>query len=95
MGAGKTVTLTVPGLPSGTKSVAFNVTATGPTASSFVTVFPGGQPRLDASNLNFVKDQTIANMVIVAVGSGGKVSFANTTGEVDIIADVAGYYTTP
>jgi len=88
-----TVTLAVPGLPAGTTAVALNVTVTNPTAASYLTVYPTGKPRPTASNLNFVKGQTIANLVIVPVGTGGKISFYNNAGTVDIVADIAGQYT--
>jgi hypothetical protein len=91
--AGQTITLTIPGLPASATAVALNVTATNPTASSFLTVFPYGGTRPTASNLNFSKGQTVPNMVTVAVGSGGRLSFYNFAGSVDVLADLAGYYT--
>ncbi|MER8046105.1 hypothetical protein [Streptomyces sp. NPDC094032] len=89
VGAGKTVTLTV-----GTKysAVVLNVTATNPTATGFVSVYPYGTPRTAASNLNFVAGQTVPNLVVVPV-KDGKVTFYNHSGTVDLIADMAGYYT--
>jgi len=84
--------LTVPGLPSGVTAVALNVTATGPTAASFLTVNPGGTTRPTASNLNLVAGQTIPNMVRVPLGSGGKVTLYNQAGTVNVIADLVGYY---
>ena len=92
LGAGQTVTLTVPGLPSGITSVALNVTVTNPTAASFLTVYPGGSTRPFASNLNFVTGQTIPNMVLVPVGAGNTVTFYNNSGTVDVVADLIGYY---
>jgi hypothetical protein len=92
VGAGAPVTLTIPGLPAGTTAVALNVTVTNPTATSYLTVYPAGQTRPTASNLNFVKAQTIPNLVIARVGTGNKVTFYNAAGAVDIIADLAGYY---
>jgi hypothetical protein len=93
VGAGATLTLTVPGLPAGTTAVAFNVAVTNPTAASFLTVFPGGTPRPTVgSNLNFVAGQTIPNMVLVPVGAGNTVTFYNHAGTVDVIADLVGYY---
>ena len=93
VGPGGTITLAIPGLPSSATAVALNVTASRPTATSFLTVYPYGQTRPNASNLNFVKGQTVPNMVTVTVGSGGRVSFYNSAGSVDLIADLAGYYT--
>jgi hypothetical protein len=75
--------------------VVFNVTATGPTASSYATVYPGDQSRPTASNLNYRKGQTVPNMVTVSVGSGGRVSLTNAAGSVDLIADLAGAYIAP
>jgi hypothetical protein len=84
--------LTIPALPAGTTAVVLNVTATNPTAGSYLTVYPGGQTRPTASNLNFVTAQTIPNLVIARVGAGNKLSFYNAAGSVDVIADLAGYY---
>ena len=55
IGAGRSVRLTVPGLPAGTTAVTLNVTATNPTATSYVSVFPAGTNRPSASNLNVVR----------------------------------------
>ncbi|WP_448702078.1 hypothetical protein [Streptomyces avidinii] len=97
VGAAGTVTLQVAGtagIPStGVTAVVLNVTATEPTAGSFVSVFPTGTVRSAASNLNFTAGQTIPNLVVVPVVNG-KVSFYNHAGSVHLIADVAGYYTT-
>lgn len=96
VGQGGTVTLQVTGtagIPaSGVTAVVLNVTATDPTAGSYVSVYPNGTTRNGASNLNFTAGQTIPNLVIVPVVNG-KVSFYNNAGTVDLIADVAGYYT--
>jgi hypothetical protein len=93
VGAGQAVTLTIPGLPAGTTAVALNVTAVNPTATSYLTVYPAGALRPGTSNLNYTKAQMIPNQVIVAVGPGGKVTFYNRAGTVDLIADLSGYFT--
>ncbi|MFE2165071.1 hypothetical protein ACFXB3_08355 [Streptomyces sp. NPDC059447] len=97
VGATGTVTLQVAGTanipPTGVTAVVLNVTATEPTAGSFVSVFPAGTVRNGASNLNFTAGQTIPNLVVVPVVNG-KVSFYNHAGSVHLLADVAGYYTT-
>ncbi|MFF6774328.1 hypothetical protein ACFY8W_12270 [Streptomyces sp. NPDC012637] len=89
VGAGQTVSLTV---GDRYKAVVLNVTATNPTATGFVSVYPYGTARTAASNLNFVAGQTVANMVVVPVRDG-KITFYNRSGSVDLIADMAGYYT--
>ncbi|MEV7278415.1 FlgD immunoglobulin-like domain containing protein [Streptomyces sp. NPDC093111] len=95
VGADKTVTLTVAGkggVPAtGVTAVVLNVTATNPTASTFVSVYPYGTTRTSASNLNVVAGQTVPNLVVVPV-QDGKVTFYNRNGSVDLLADVAGYY---
>ena len=81
----------MPGRPAGTTAGALNVAVTGPTAPSFLTVFPGGTPRPTVgSNLNFVAGQTIPNMVLVPLGAGNTVTFYNNEGTVDVIADLVG-----
>ncbi|MFD7260674.1 N-acetylmuramoyl-L-alanine amidase [Streptomyces sp. NPDC059874] len=73
-------------------AVVLNVTATNPTQASFVSVYPNGTTRADASNLNFTAGQTIPNLVVVPVVDG-KVAFYNHAGTVDLIADITGYFT--
>jgi hypothetical protein len=97
VGSGGTLSLQVDGVDgvpaSGVTAAVLNVTATNPTASSYVTVYPDGQPRPTASNLNFTPGETIPNLVVVPVGADGKVDFYNHTGSVDLVADLSGYYT--
>ena len=96
VGANKTVTLALPPalVPAGATSVALNVTATRPQRSGHITVFPGGTTMPTASNVNFGRGQTVPNMVIVKIGSGGRVSFNNGSGgTAHLIADLAGYFT--
>jgi hypothetical protein len=80
------------GVPaSGAGAVALNVTATGASRSSFLTLYPSGSPRPNASNLNFVGGQTVPNMVIARVGDGGQVAITNPLGSTHVIVDVLGY----
>lgn len=97
VGPGGTIKLDVTGvgeLPAtGVAAVVLNVTATEPTANSYVTVFPTGEARPLASNLNVVPGDTVPNRVVVPVGADGTVSFYNNAGNTHLIADVGGYYT--
>jgi hypothetical protein len=95
--AGQTVDLQVTtrgGVPaSGVSAVVLNVTGADATAGGFVTVWPTGQPIPNASNLNLVAPgDTAPNLVIVPVGSGGRVSLYTEAGT-HLIADVFGYFT--
>jgi hypothetical protein len=100
--AGGAVSLAIAGadggvLPAGITAVALNVTATNTAGSGFITVHPDGASVPNASNLNYVAGQTIANTVIVPVGADGKIDLYNgggSAGPVDLIADVFGYYST-
>ncbi len=81
------------GVPTtGAGSVVLNVTAIGPTAESYLTVWPAGATRPTASNLNYVAGQTFPNMVIVPLGANGEISMFNAAGIVDVAVDVLGYF---
>ena len=85
----------VSGIPSsGVGSVVFNVTVTAPTSAGFLTVYPYGQSKPTASTINFRRGWTGANLVTVALGTGGKVRIYNSGGSTDVIVDVVGWYTT-
>jgi len=76
-------------------AVVLNVTVTGPTAPSYLTVYPTGSSQPTASNLNFVAGQTVPNRVIVKVGTNGTpgwVSFFNAAGSTQVIADIGGWF---
>lgn len=97
VGPGQTIVVTIDGrggVPaSGVAAVVLNVTATGPTAKTgFLTIFPDLTSRPLASDLNFVKGQTVPNLVFVKVGTNGKVDVYNPTGNTDVVFDVAGWF---
>ncbi|MBI2705068.1 MAG: fibronectin type III domain-containing protein [Actinobacteria bacterium] len=80
------------GIPANADSVLLNVTVTGATAPSFLTIWPASGPQPNASSLNFVAGQTIPNAVTVKSGTAAKVSIYNVSGQVHVIADAGGYY---
>lgn len=96
--AGTTVPLTVAGrggVPStGVTAVVLNVTATNPTASTVVSVVPspGTTGWSGPSVLNVPPGQTVSNLVVAKVRDG-RVFLYNHAGTVDLVADVAGYFT--
>lgn len=82
------------GVPANATSVVLNVTAAdSPGPDSYLTVYPTGTTRPLASNLNFVSGQTIPNLVIAKIGSGGKVTIYNNLGSTVVVADVQGWFT--
>ncbi|MEV4559915.1 right-handed parallel beta-helix repeat-containing protein [Kitasatospora sp. NPDC049285] len=84
----------VAGVPAGVTAITLNVTVTEPGTPGHLTVYPHGQAAPNASNLNWTAGQTIPNLVTVPV-KDGKVSFYNASdATVQVIADLAGYYTT-
>lgn len=96
VGAGKTVAVQAAGrggIPtSGVGAVVVNLTGVSPTATTYVTAFPSGQPAPVASNLNLVAGQVRPNLTIVKLGSDGRFLLFNNAGEVDLLADVVGWF---
>ncbi len=81
----------VGGVPNNAAAVVMNVTVVNAAAPGYVTVWPCGQPQPNTSNLNYVRGQTVPNLTITKLGTGGKVCFLSLA-TVELIADVAGYY---
>ena len=73
-------------------AVALNVTIVDPTAGTYLTVWPSGEGRPRASNVNAVPGQIIPNMVITKVGADGKVNLFNFNGSSQVVVDVLGYF---
>jgi len=98
VGAGQITDVVVTGRggvpPTGVDAVALNVTATGPSLDTYLTVWPSGADRPTASNLNVAAGRTRPNMVIAKVGVGGSVSVFNFSGSTDVIIDVLGWFPT-
>jgi alpha-tubulin suppressor-like RCC1 family protein len=80
-------------VPASATAVTFNLTATGSTASTFVTAWPADSPRPNSSNINLPAGDTRANLVTVPIGPNRRVMLFNNAGTVNLLADVAGFYT--
>ncbi|MGZ6827640.1 MAG: hypothetical protein ACXVGH_12690, partial [Mycobacteriales bacterium] len=97
VGPGGTLTLQVEGskgVPSsGVTAVVLNVTAVNATSAGYVSVYPAGQPRPPVSNLSTVPGLVSTNLVVVRLSGSGQAVLYNSAGTVDLVADVAGYYT--
>jgi len=78
-------------IPTAVSAVALNVTVVNPSAAGFVTVWPCGEARPNASNLNFEAGQVVANGVIAPVGGNGSVC-AFSSVPTDLIVDLAGWF---
>ncbi|MEY9965623.1 hypothetical protein ABIA33_003669 [Streptacidiphilus sp. MAP12-16] len=87
------------GVPGNASAVVVNLTASKPSTGTWVTAWPA--PWIyasSASNLNPVPGTTRPNLVMVPVGrpfsgrSAGYVDFYNADGELDLFADLEGYF---
>lgn len=96
VGPGGAVQLKLAGadsVPADAAAVVLNVTETDSTGGGFVTVYPGLTAMPTSSSLNFGTGQTVANTVIVKLGTDGTIDLRNSsTGSADLIADLEGYY---
>jgi hypothetical protein len=77
--------------------VVLNLTVTNAHGSGFITAYDDGDPNgvPTVSNVNYVSGQTVPNLAIVPVGADGEVDFLNggtLAGNVDLIADITGYF---
>jgi hypothetical protein len=78
-------------VPSGVAAMIGNVTVTETIGSGHLRLYPQGAPVPNASSINFVGSQTVANGVIVALGGSGQITIYVVGGAVKAILDVAGY----
>jgi hypothetical protein len=82
------------GIPSDAVAIAANVTVVGPTAQSNLRLYPANESVPTASNLNWVAGQApTPNLVTVKLSPDGKIKVFNQNGTVNVIVDIAGYYT--
>ncbi len=94
LGAHATVTLDLSGrLPATATAAVLNVTGIAST-STYVTVWPYGATRPNASNLNLAAGDIRPNLVTVQVGTGRKVRLYTNSGPTHLLADLAGWYAT-
>lgn len=95
LGAGQVVELDVTGVAAipetGAGAVVLNVTVTAAAHDGWVTVYPCGNARPVASNVNFVAGVDAANLVTAKVGRDGRVCFF-TSATTQLVADASGWY---
>ena len=79
-------------VPADSTAVVLNVVATDAARTGYVQVVPTGEGTLGASsNLNVSPGATVANLVSVPVGAGGRVTLYDVAGA-HLVADVQGYF---
>lgn len=95
LGAGQVVELDVTGVAgipdTGAGAVVLNVTVAEAAHDGWVTVYPCGNARPIASNVNFVAGVDAANQVTAKVGRDGRVCFF-TSATTQLLADASGWY---
>ena len=95
--AGRPVTVDVggrAGVPGvGVDAVVLNVTAVSPLGAGHLTVFPPATTAPLASNVNYVRGQTVPNLVVVGVGADDRVEvlLQANAGDPHVVVDVVGY----
>lgn len=99
LGNGETYTQAVAGangnciIPTDATAIAMNVTTVNGTAGSFLTVWPADAAKPLASNLNWVAGSPATpNKVDVKLSAEGKINIFNLSGNVDVLADIVGFY---
>jgi hypothetical protein len=73
-------------------AVVLNVTAAETTAPSYFTVWPKGEARPIASNVNFPPGGAASNLVVVGVGIDGSISIYLESGNANVIVDLLGWF---
>jgi len=96
IGPGGTANVQVRGgsttVPANAIAVVANVTATGPTSTTYLTVYPAGAGRPEASNVNPVAGDTVPNLATVKVGTDNSVTVYNSVGFTHAVMDITGYF---
>ncbi|HYU31850.1 MAG TPA: M12 family metallo-peptidase [Thermoanaerobaculia bacterium] len=83
------------GVPTTAKSVVANVTVAGPTASGYLSIFPGNAFDLGTTSLNYLAGVVRSNNATLRLatdGTGTIIIRNNATGTTQVIMDVTGYY---
>jgi hypothetical protein len=91
---GSTLTLQIAGVggvPADATGVVLNLTATVADGAGYVTAYPAGDTKPDASVINYSAGEDVANMVTAQLGAGGALAIFNNQANVHLVADVAGY----
>ncbi len=80
------------GLPAGARAGVFNLTVTETEAGGWVAAFPAGTTYPGNSSINwFGPNQNLANGVICAVDSAGKITIRGGVNKTHVLIDVQGY----
>jgi hypothetical protein len=94
LGPGDEITLAVggvAGVPANATAVMVNLTATQAASPGYVTAYPEGAERPEASVINYTPGADVANMITATLGGTGGLRLLSGDGTVHLVADVAAY----
>ena len=76
---------------SGVAAVLANVTVIATTGSGYLTLWPTGQTRPTASNINFGLNTVVANQALIPLGTNGSISIFSLAAGVHVVLDISGW----
>jgi alpha-tubulin suppressor-like RCC1 family protein len=79
-------------VPASATSVVVTVTGANSTGDTFLTAWPTGTTRPLASTVNVAPGKTNPNLATVTLGAGRRISVYNNAGDIDVLVDLAGFY---
>ncbi|MCT2585487.1 fibronectin type III domain-containing protein [Actinophytocola gossypii] len=89
----RTVSFADAGVPADDRvAVLFGLTGVRASNDTYLTAWPSGRARPNASNVNLGAGETVAN---AAISATPELSVFNNYGRTDVLVDVAGYFYTP
>lgn len=99
LGPGETMVLPVHGvdvgdaiIPGTAQAVVLNVTGVLPTAATHITIWPDGPNPPTVASLNLAPGVVRGNLVVATIGTDGAIRIRNNSGQVDLVADVFGWF---
>lgn len=86
-------TMTRCAIPADASAIFVNVTAVGPAADGYLSLYPGGFAWPGTSSISFPAGKNRANNAVVPLGSADDLTVKNgSNGTVDVVLDVTGYF---
>jgi len=87
----------VPASATDVLAVAVSITVVSPTKEGYLQVYPTGSTPGISSVVNYAAGQTVPNLTVLTIGSGGKITVklvTPTNGTADVLIDVFGWFST-
>ncbi len=78
-------------VPSNATAAVINLTGINPTTDTHLTAWPKGTSTPTVSNVNVTGNRIAANLAIVPIGTDGKITIRNNTGQIHVIVDIVAY----